>query len=466
MYCFGGWNGKTGLADLHYLDIDTYEWHVPVITNSSSSLAPSARNNHATFVYNNRLYIHGGHDGTKWLNDLWAYDPVTNDWSVPHITGDLPSPRACHTTTLLNRKVYMYGGFDGKTCFSDLDILDLDTWSWIRPRVHGNPPQARNAQTVTVVGNSLFLFGGHSGNKHLRDVHIFDTVTLTWTTPEIKGHIPPGLRGHTANLIGNKIFIFGGYDGRGRSSELFLLDVDNLKFSNSTNNESTPAGRQRHTACLVANKKLFVFGGFDGVRWLSDLHILNVSKLEESEITSHSVSHLLRDYSTLVNNPDSFPDVTFMVEQTPILAHKGILCARSHHFRAMFTSGYKESTSTIIHFPDWSKHAFIAMLEFIYTGSVKELLPQTAIDVMGLADHIGLDSLRALASSSLMFAIDIHSVCELLITAHRSGANELKTACLEFILKHNTAIDLSILKNEPELLLEVVQGSFRNRSLI
>lgn len=42
--------------------------------------------------------------------------------------------------------------------------------------------------------------------------------------------------------------------------------------------------------------------GFDGFKWLSDLHVLDVSKLEESEITSHSVTHLLNDFRSLVNN--------------------------------------------------------------------------------------------------------------------------------------------------------------------
>ena len=463
MYCFGGWNGTTGLADLCCLDLDTFEWSIPIINNPT--IAPSARNNHATFTYNDRLYIHGGHDGQRWLNDLWCYDPLDNTWTLVNVSGDLPSARACHTTTLLNRKVYLLGGYNGKQCFNDLDILDLETWSWIKPRISGIPPQARNAQTVTKVSNRLFLFGGHSGAKHLRDLHIFDTTTYTWSQPDVKGHIPPGLRGHTASLIGSKIFIFAGYDGRGRSSELYLLDVDTLIWSHPTfSNESTPVGRQRHTACVTDKKQLLVLGGFDGTNWRSDIHILDVSKLEENEITTHSVGHLLRDFSTLVNNTESFPDVTFMVQDTPIVAHKGILCARSQHFRAMFTSGYKESSLSIIHYPDWSKFAFLAMLEFLYTGSVKELSPQTAIDIMGLSDHFGLENLRSLASTTLMHSIDISTVCELLISAHRSGATELKVACLEFILKYHTTVDLSILKSEPELLLEVAQNSFRSRS--
>ena len=73
------------------------------------------------------------------------------------------------------------------------------------------------------------------------------------------------------------------------------------------------------------------------------MHVLDVGRVEESAITLSSVSALLSDLSTLVNNADSFPDVTFVVEDAPVYAHKAILCARSQHFRSMFTSGMREA---------------------------------------------------------------------------------------------------------------------------
>jgi hypothetical protein len=380
------------------------------------------------------------------------------------VSGDLPSPRACHTLTLLGNKAFMFGGYDGAHCFNDLDVLDLDAMTWLRPSVGGQLPLPRNAQTVTVVGRRLFLFGGHSGNKHLKDLHVFDTETFRWSQPEAKGLIPPGLRGHTANLLGTRIFLFGGYDGRGRSNDLYLLDTEALKWEHPGQTESTPAGRQRHTACLVHSKKLFVLGGFDGVKWLSDMHVLDVSKLEESEIASHSVSHLLRDLSTLVNNAEAFPDVRFLVEGREVYAHRAVLCARSAHFRAMFSSEFRERAQSVVELPDVSHAAFLAALAFLYTGMARDLAPDVALDVLGLADHLGLDGLRALCASSLMHSIDAGSVCSLVAHAHRCGAAELKQACLDFLLKHSGAkIDLSALKSDPDLMLEVLQLSLRAR---
>lgn len=98
------------------------------ITPNTHGAAPSARNNHSTFVYNGRLYIHGGHDGTRWLGDLFCFNPDTLTWTAVEVSGSVPSPRACHTITLVGKRAWLFGGFDGANCFSDLICLDLETW--------------------------------------------------------------------------------------------------------------------------------------------------------------------------------------------------------------------------------------------------------------------------------------------------------------------------------------------------
>ena len=434
----------------------------------SPPLPRRTRNNHATFVVGTRLYVHGGHDGVKWLADLHVLDTERLEWSSPQPAGVLPSARACHSATPLPavRKVVMFGGYDGARCFNDLDVLDLDTLTWIQPRVSGTLPQPRNAQTVVAVGSKLFLFGGHSGNKHLRDLLVLNTDTMAWSTPEPRGVPPPGLRGHTANLIGTKMVVFGGYDGRGRSNDLYLLDTVSMKWEHPSSNESTPVGRQRHTAALVSSKRLFVLGGFDGYKWLSDLHVLDFGKLEEDAMAVSSIASLLADFGSLVNNPDSFPDVTFLVEGGPVVAHKGILVSRSSHFRAMFSSNMVEARSTVVDLSGgpgedslYTRPAFIAMLEFLYTGSVRDLTPPTALECLMLAEYLRIDDLKALAETGLVHAIDATSVCGLLSAAHKAGAPSLKKSCVEFILKNFEEVDLGGLEGSPQLLVEITRMS-------
>jgi N-acetylneuraminic acid mutarotase len=196
--------------------------------------------------------------------------------------------------------------------------------SWIQPAVEGVIPMARNAHTMNVVANKLILFGGHSGNKHLKDLHIFDTETLRWSEPDVYGTPPKGLRGHTTNLIGNKIYLFGGYDGRGRSNDLFILNVETMTWNHPIDTERPPSGRQRHSACAVNNRQLYIFGGFDGNKWLNDVNILDVVKLEDNAIAVEASVNLAQNMKKLINN-ELFSDVTFVVEGRQIFAHKVIL---------------------------------------------------------------------------------------------------------------------------------------------
>ncbi len=443
-------------------DLSRWQWHIPTIQGES----PSSRNNHATCVVGSKLYVHGGHDGGRWLPDLWCLDTEHMQWSQPSVSGAPPSARACHTCTLMEgrrggRKIYIFGGYNGSHCFNDLEVLDVDAMSWLRPHTSGTLPTPRNAHTMTAVGSALVLHGGHSGTKHLRDVHVLQTSTMTWSTPDLSGSLPPGLRGHTATLIGRStIFVFGGYDGRGRSNDLFLLNTDSWSWEHPRPSQQAPSGRQRHTATLIGKKRLLVLGGFDGYRWLSDMHLLDVGALEESAITHASVSCLLGDLRGMVNNEHSFPDIKFHIEGKTVYAHKSILCARSSHYAAMFKSGMVESAADTVPIHGSSLDAFQAQLEFLYTGSVPNLTPDTAVEVMTLADKLGLSDLQALCESALVQSIDGSNVVHLLLTAHRHGAAELKQHCLAYIMSLDSDVESIIeqLSVEPALLMEMTKA--------
>mmetsp|Transcript_88738 Transcript_88738/g.185549 ORF Transcript_88738/g.185549 Transcript_88738/m.185549 type:complete len:522 (-) Transcript_88738:66-1631(-) len=473
LYIFGGWNGKKALNDLHVLDVTTGSWTEAL----PNSMAPSARNNHTTAVVDHKLVVHGGHDGSKWVADMHILDTSAANngsyegltWHKAQTSGTPPSARACHTLTRLAHKLYMFGGYDGTKCFNDMDIIDLETMTWMQPALSGNLPQARNAHTMTLIGTKLYLFGGHSGNKHLTDLHVFDTQKLQWLQPEILGTPPPGLRGHTANLIGHKIFLFGGYDGKGRTNELYILDTAESKWVRPTwptESPHTPPGRQRHSASLIGSKRIYIFGGFDGNKWLNDLHILDVGRLEESALNDVAVHRLIENMRKLLNSPD-FSDIAFVVQGQKIYAHKAILVAQCEHFRAMFGGGrFAESTMAEIEIQQWSYVAFLAMLEWLYTGHTpRELSSAHLTEVLGLADHYTLDGLKHVCENVLVHSVEIDNACALLRHADQYMAAELKRYCLNYITKNFDQVaatqSFDDLQQFPCLLLEVSKAAAR-----
>ena len=147
LYIFGGWNGKKALNNLKVIDLDKL-LSSPAVDNSSSmpqpeasttddaqqtetfGPTPSCRNNHATAVYGEKIYIHGGHDGVKWVDDLYVLNTSSLVWTIPKINGEKPTARACHTLSRVGKKLYMFGGFDGEKCFNEIDVLDLEILTW------------------------------------------------------------------------------------------------------------------------------------------------------------------------------------------------------------------------------------------------------------------------------------------------------------------------------------------------
>jgi hypothetical protein len=81
MYLFGGFN-TTLMNDLVLLDVEAMSWS----TVAPDSVAlPAPRRCHALCATDDggRLWLFGGTDGQKTLNDLWLYDVDRRSWTVP-----------------------------------------------------------------------------------------------------------------------------------------------------------------------------------------------------------------------------------------------------------------------------------------------------------------------------------------------------------------------------------------------
>jgi N-acetylneuraminic acid mutarotase len=483
IYLFGGWNGKKALNDLFIFNLETFKWSEPEVTGSK----PGLRNNHATCTQGKYMYLHGGHNGDVWLDDLYIFDTTNFIWNKINVNGEVPLARACHTLSRVDRKLYMFGGYDGGKCYNDIEVFDTENKTWSTVKCEGTIPLARNAHTITVVNKSLFLFGGHSGNKHLKDLFIFDTESLIWSEPKFGGESPEGLRGHTATHLGNKIIIFGGYDGKGRSNELFVLNLDDMNWSHIYDNDKFPGSRQRHSSVTIDNKRILIFGGFDGTKWLNDLHILDVAQLMENIITKKSSSEFQADMKYLVNNPD-FSDVIFRVENGKIVyAHKVIISIRSQYFKELFKqynnsmvdnneishlgkninfnpSVYPVNNTCEFNFEGISENVFLTILEFLYTGTFSNKIEYCEmIDLLTCANEFQLKELKSLCENCLIYGMETSNIVDVLIASYKHNLADLKSLAINFILSNFQEVSKQKsfykLEAHPQLLMEVMMLS-------
>ena len=205
MYLFGGAgsssqiNSNSWLNDLWEYDATNKNWRWLKGSNLNDALAttgtqgvaganntPGARESGASWILNSKLYLFGGFGARLspftlfHLNDLWEYDPTTNNWrwlsGSPN--SDNPSPvygiqgifdpsnnpggRERSLIWTYNGKLYLFGGLINNLFKNDLWEYDpsINQWRWVSGSSGTNVAGIFGIQGVAAITN---LPGGRQG---------------------------------------------------------------------------------------------------------------------------------------------------------------------------------------------------------------------------------------------------------------------------------------------------------------
>ena len=216
-----------------------------------------------------------------------------------------------------------------------------------------------------------------------------------------------------------------------------------------------PGRRAGHTATAV-NRHIFVFGGSCGSDYLNDFFILDTDPPPRAEVTEATSLQLLERRLRHFFNDEDFSDVTFVVQGQKVYGHKMVLSIVSDCFRAMFTTGFRESQAMEIEIPDCSYEAFLAVMEYIYTGQtpkmditpagagtangVRDINLSRIVEILELADRFFLDHLKQICETMLQPTVNSDTVEILLPVAQKTNAGQLQVVCEHFIRnQHDTS---------------------------
>ncbi|RYO82284.1 hypothetical protein DL762_006695 [Monosporascus cannonballus] len=268
---FGGGDGPAYYNDVYVLDTVNFRWHRPRIVAASSPSSgtgggggsggggtgggggvsvPSPRRAHTACFYRNGIYVFGGGDGVRALNDIWRLDvsdPHKMSWklisgpspssssSSPSGSGSgspsdgrVPKARGYHTANMVGSKLIIYGGSDGGECFGDVWVYDVEARLWRSvqtPSAGGGPSYRRLSHTSTLVGSYLFVVGGHDGSEYSNDVLLLNLVTMTWDRRRVYGLPPTGRGYHGAVLHDSRLVVVGGFDGSEVFGDVWILEL-------------------------------------------------------------------------------------------------------------------------------------------------------------------------------------------------------------------------------------------------
>lgn len=118
-------------------------------------------------------------------------------------------------------------------------------------------------------------------------------------------------------------------------------------------------------------------------------------------------------------------DVTFVVKNEKILAHKLILVTRSPYFKNMFKSGMEESVSKEVKIGDIEPKVFRELLKFVYCDTPPEFHAEVSPELLIAAEKYGLDSLKKICESSLIENLSADNVVDFLLLAETHNCPDL-----------------------------------------
>mmetsp|Transcript_28556 Transcript_28556/g.87381 ORF Transcript_28556/g.87381 Transcript_28556/m.87381 type:complete len:335 (+) Transcript_28556:746-1750(+) len=119
-------------------------------------------------------------------------------------------------------------------------------------------------------------------------------------------------------------------------------------------------------------------------------------------------------------------EAVFEVDGHTLRASKAILCVRCAHFRAMFSSGMRESSARVVKLPGVPYHAFRSLIDYLLTDEVSEVLSaEHALDLIMLANAYQLTRLEHICEQMLLPLVDKDNAREVSSCADLIGASLL-----------------------------------------
>ena len=458
---FGGYDGQSRLNDFHAFHFAERRWS-PVLPSASSGPPPSPRDRHVALVYGTEFFVFGGFDGTSRVADFYGFDFSSMTWrQVTALSGGPPSPRHSHSAVVYEDSAYIYGGYDG-SYRSDFHQFNFATRSWTAVNTTGRSPRARYRATTVVHCNTMVLFGGHDGTRHLADTHIYDFDTRVWTAILTEGSPPIPRDSHVAVVHMDSMYIFGGSTGSAMNDLLELqLPTDTNPTAKWRLIETPPSGTAGHRFCHVAveyEDSLYCFGGYDGSHRLNDFIRFDFD-VDDLDCTIPP-STLTTDLRNLVND-DALSDITFIVEDRPVHAHK-VLLMRSPYFAAMFLGPMMESSQSEIRLEQVGYDIFLLLLEYLYTDTVRIPL-DAAMDLFAAANQFSLPRLQAMCEKKMLESITIGSAATIFLAADLHSADNLRTKSLKYILAHFEQVSKTeafeeMARGNVELVFEILRN--------
>ena len=250
LWVIGGSDGSASYFNEVWSSSDGVTWEEAAIPDGESRW--SARNNHTSVVFNNSMWVLGGSDGTNRLGDVWS-SPDGASWTQVTTSSTSWSARTSHSSVVFNNSMWVLGGFDGSDSNEVWSSPDGATWTKAAASGHWS---ARNNHTSVVFNNSMWVLGGRAGSDYLDEVWS-SSDGASWAKAAASGHWS-GRRYHSSVVFDGRMWVIGGFNNS------YLDDVwsssDGASWTDETPSDTHWSARSGHSSAAF-DGYLWVLGG-------------------------------------------------------------------------------------------------------------------------------------------------------------------------------------------------------------
>ena len=287
---------EEGLFEEHVLDGE-YVPRWQRLDRGDGAALPGKRGGHQMTMDHaaRKIYLFGGWDGRRDLDDLWVYDLESGEWTLlAQHTSECggPSARSCHKVCLDHQRgrLYTLGQYldpesrEDQPLVSDFFYYDIAEDKWVRldedTVASGGPALVYDHQLCMDAENQvIYCFGGRSiapnnSESSFSGLYRYDVAAGTWQilfdddmrrgsgSVTLKSRIGHSMLFHPRL---RKLFVLAGQRGKEYLSDFYAVDVDTLQVTELSRDCSKlggpGAGFTQRATIDVDQDEIFVFSG-------------------------------------------------------------------------------------------------------------------------------------------------------------------------------------------------------------
>lgn len=265
-------------------------------------------------AYKDAIYVFGGDDGKRMLNDLLRFDVKEKSWGRAFAIGTPPAPRYHHSAVIHDSSMFVFGGYTGDIHSNsnlanknDLFEYRFQNGQWTEWKFIGKTPVARSAHGAAIYDNKLWIFAGYDGNARLNDmwtISLLPGELRIWEEVVQYGDCPPTCCNFPVAVARESMFVFSGQSGAKITNSLFQFHFRDKRWTRISTEHilrgapPPPARRYGHTM-VSFDRHLYVFGGAADSTLPNDLHCYDldtqtwnvVMPSNDSEVPSGRLFH-------------------------------------------------------------------------------------------------------------------------------------------------------------------------------